>query len=151
MGLGKTVQVLAFVSVVQNKTGRPYDEIRLNHARHIGFPVVLIVCPASVLDNWHEETRRWGYFATEVAKTNEKIEQVLDQLQRRRLDIVIMSYAKLRHFNQVSVVDYCARFERDACASRWNRFDLTSGPWLCLMRSTCARTLLHKRRWQPRR
>lgn len=102
MGLGKTVQVLAFLCAIQRKTGRPSDEALLNRSRDDDFPVALVVCPASVLDNWQEEARRWGYFAVEVARTNEKMEQVLEMLHRRKLDMVIMSYAKLRHFNQVS-------------------------------------------------
>lgn len=71
MGLGKTIQVIAFLSVIMNKTGTKAGDYRRRargiekrmaklKATDLG-ETALIIVPASVTDNWKREleTVRW--------------------------------------------------------------------------------------------
>jgi DNA excision repair protein ERCC-6-like 2 len=82
MGLGKTIQVAALLLALFEKTGRKLEDHANNRLRRrreteerskILSAVsiepskkwtqpCLIVCPASVIDNWRDELARWGYF-----------------------------------------------------------------------------------------
>lgn len=67
-GLGKTIQVIAFLSAIMNKQGlKKYDDERrkkavydradddpLDKPSDLG-PTCLIVCPMSVVHNWERE------------------------------------------------------------------------------------------------
>ena len=81
MGLGKTLQTLAWLQL------KRCDEV------HAGLPA-LIICPTSLVENWHEEAARF---------TPDKKVLVLHGGDRHRLwkmvdsaDIVITSYALMR-------------------------------------------------------
>lgn len=82
MGLGKTIQVAALLLAIFGKTGRKLEDQANNRLRRRreteekskllsavstdSFKKwtrpCLIVCPASVIDNWRDELSRWGYF-----------------------------------------------------------------------------------------
>jgi DNA excision repair protein ERCC-6-like 2 len=82
MGLGKTIQVAALLLALFGKTGRKLEDHANNRLRRRRdseenskiFSALntnpfktwtrpcLIVCPASVIDNWRDELSRWGYF-----------------------------------------------------------------------------------------
>lgn len=80
MGLGKTIQVAALLLAIFEKTGKKSEDHQVNRMRRRRStdekPLMaslvmepkkwtlpsLIVCPASVIDNWRDELSRWGYF-----------------------------------------------------------------------------------------
>ena len=86
MGLGKTIQVLALLLVLQRESGarsRP----------------TLLVAPASLLDNWVQEARRFApslkvFVAHPAFQTREAL-RTLDADQLAGFDLVITSYATL--------------------------------------------------------
>lgn len=61
MGLGKTVQVIAFLTAAFGKTGDERDKKRMRKMRRLAdseevwYPRVLIVCPGTLMDNWKSE------------------------------------------------------------------------------------------------
>ena len=82
MGLGKTIQVLGFLLALFGKRGGAIDRQRARDRRRARAPVsplhdaavrggggaVLIVVPASVVENWEREIAQWGHFATRTLK-----------------------------------------------------------------------------------
>src|SRR5437764_14436025 len=76
MGLGKTVQTLAFLRA------------------HQGLGPALVVCPTSLVTNWENETRKFTpelkTLVLEGADRAARFKSIAD------VDIVIMSYALLR-------------------------------------------------------
>ena len=94
MGLGKTIQVISFVSAVLGKTGIRDQDIRPR--RSDGPKPVLIVCPSAVLFNWKREFQTWGYFAAEVYHGGKKKDQVLENIQRGKSEILITTFETLR-------------------------------------------------------
>lgn len=89
MGLGKTIQVIALLLALFEKTGKKSDDHQTNRMRRrrsteekslmaslTAEPKkwtlpCLIVCPASVIDNWRDELLRWGYFLVRHLGTNQ--------------------------------------------------------------------------------
>ncbi|KAF5361395.1 hypothetical protein D9758_006270 [Tetrapyrgos nigripes] len=80
MGLGKTIQIISFLSAIMKKTGTSSDENRrhdkvsqlmdgkdwkknrsLPPANEF-WPTCLIIAPSSVVGNWEREFATWGYF-----------------------------------------------------------------------------------------
>ncbi|KAK9806401.1 hypothetical protein WJX73_002468 [Symbiochloris irregularis] len=64
MGLGKTVQTIAFFSALLGKSGNAAMDSRRrvpSGDQPRRWPLLLI-CPASVLINWHRELMQWGAF-----------------------------------------------------------------------------------------
>ncbi|TKA50153.1 hypothetical protein B0A53_06428 [Rhodotorula sp. CCFEE 5036] len=108
MGLGKTIQAIAFLAAVMGKTGlRKMDKERRKQAVQNGQaaaddfkpsdlgPTCLIVCPASVMENWARELETWGYFDVGMYSGDQK-QQVLKQYDRGYLDIVIAGFEAVR-------------------------------------------------------
>ena len=79
MGLGKTVQALAFMEVVRRE--RP-DE-----------GPCLVVCPASLVENWRREARRFTPSLKVLAHHGQSRESSPEYL--KRFDLVITSYGTL--------------------------------------------------------
>ncbi|EDV28228.1 uncharacterized protein TRIADDRAFT_53632 [Trichoplax adhaerens] len=53
MGLGKTIQVIAFLAALK------YSKLPQRHGKYTGLGPVLIVCPATVLEQWVAEFHKW--------------------------------------------------------------------------------------------
>lgn len=108
MGLGKTIQAIAFLAAIMGKTGlRKMDRERRKQAVQNGQaagedfkpsdlgPTCLIVCPASVMENWARELETWGYFDVGMYSGDQK-QRVLKQYDRGYLDIVIAGFEAVR-------------------------------------------------------
>lgn len=79
MGLGKTVQALAFVDCIFNTTKKGEKK-----------PVCLVVCPASLVDNWRREAES---FTPELkAYAHHGPDRIKDVDELMEKDIIITSY-----------------------------------------------------------
>jgi len=99
MGLGKTVQVIAFLTAAYGKTGDERDKKRMRKMRHAekAYPRVLIICPGSLMANWQDELRRWGWWHSEIYHgLAHQREEVLKTAQAGRLEIMITTYSTYR-------------------------------------------------------
>ncbi|KAI9341776.1 P-loop containing nucleoside triphosphate hydrolase protein [Zopfochytrium polystomum] len=101
MGLGKTIQVIGFLAALFSKSGLAKDEVlRRDQVRRdkAVFPPVLVVCPTSVIFNWRNEFRTWGYFTVDVFHgTHIRRADVLKQAKQQHLEVVITSFATFRN------------------------------------------------------
>ena len=79
MGLGKTVQALAFMEALRT------------HRREDG--PCLVVCPASLVENWRREARRFTPSLKVLAHHGQARESSLSYLQK--FDLIITSYGTL--------------------------------------------------------
>jgi DNA excision repair protein ERCC-6-like 2 len=69
MGLGKTVQVIACLTAAYGKTGDKRDEKRMRKMRrshNCWYPRTLVICPGTLISNWQDEFRRWGWWHVDV-------------------------------------------------------------------------------------
>ncbi len=79
MGLGKTLQAIALLSAVR--------------ARTPDAPASLVVCPASLVENWRRETARFAPALRVFVHHGERRLETVDELARH--DLVITSYGTL--------------------------------------------------------
>lgn len=98
MGLGKTVQVAAFLSVAFGKTGDERDRKRMRKVRGVGrwYPRILIICPGSLITNWKNELRRWGWWSIDLYHGSGKA-SALAAASAGRLEIVITTYTTYKN------------------------------------------------------
>ncbi|KAI0077655.1 hypothetical protein K474DRAFT_1642880 [Panus rudis PR-1116 ss-1] len=114
MGLvGKTIQVISFLSAIMGKYGDKRDSGR--RRKHVSrlqdgeswkkhrklpppnatWPTAVIIAPSSVLWNWVREIHKWGYFDVGVYSGPDRPE-VLRDFILGRLDILVMSHTRAR-------------------------------------------------------
>ena len=105
-GLGKTVQVIAFLAAAYGKTGDERDGKRLRkmrRARVKWYPRVLIVCPGTLIENWKAELGRWGWWHVDVCHGPTK-DTAIEAATTGMLEIMITTYATYR--NSKSAINY---------------------------------------------
>ena len=124
MGLGKTCQVISFLSAIMDKTGdarldrsipelSPLEELELlgefeftklvldkdaavepNYDKP--YPI-LIVCPSSLIDNWGNEFDKWGTFrAVKLVGSAKKLDEGLEKILHGKAEVAIASYERVR-------------------------------------------------------
>ncbi|KAG8627363.1 hypothetical protein KVT40_004846 [Elsinoe batatas] len=113
MGLGKTIQVIAFLTAAFGKHGDERDDKRMRNARRLGdeiwYPKILIICPGSLIANWGNELKRWGWWQVGVAHGPAR-SSTIEAARKGRLEIVITTYTTYReHMEEMNMVDW------DAC------------------------------------
>lgn len=98
MGLGKTVQVIAFLTAAFGKTGDERDAKRMRKMRRADapwYPKALVVCPGTLIENWKDELKRWGWWHVDVYHGDTK-EAALEAAAKGRLEIMITTYTTYR-------------------------------------------------------
>jgi len=122
MGLGKTVQVIAFLTAAYGKTGDERDRKRMRKMRKAGkwYPRTLIICPGTLMENWQDEFRRWGWWHTDLYHGNaEHRHEVFLEAQAGMLEVMLTTYQTYRlnkgEINMVQwdcvVADECHQFK----------------------------------------
>ena len=105
MGLGKTIQVIAFLTAAYGKTGDERDGKRMRKMRReaertgkqMWYPRTLIICPGTLIENWKNEFRRWGWWHVEVYHGNAAgREAALQAASSGRTEILITTYSTYR-------------------------------------------------------
>ncbi|KAJ1525630.1 hypothetical protein ONE63_008848 [Megalurothrips usitatus] len=101
MGLGKTVQAIAFISAILQMKGTKDDKfrhlpqaVRNEIAPGIEVPSVspvLVICPASLSDNWADELQTWGHFNFFKISSSNKFE-VINKAKRKECDVLITTF-----------------------------------------------------------
>ncbi|KAK5051354.1 hypothetical protein LTR84_003006 [Exophiala bonariae] len=99
MGLGKTVQVIAFLTAAYGKTGDIRDKKRMRKMRKAGkwYPRTLILCPGTLMENWKDELRRWGWWHTELYHGGVKARrEAFEMAKAGMLEVMITTYQTYR-------------------------------------------------------
>jgi DNA excision repair protein ERCC-6-like 2 len=99
MGLGKTIQVIAFLTAAYGKTGDERDKKRMRKLRKVkaSYPKTLIICPGSLMANWQDELKRWGWWHVDLYHgTPAHKDEVLGQVKAGMLEITVTTYDTYR-------------------------------------------------------
>ena len=109
MGLGKTVQVIAFLTAAFGKTADERDAKRMRKMRRADvpwYPKALVVCPGTLIENWKDELKRWGWWHVDVYHADTK-EAALEAAAKGRLEIMITTYTTYRmNKSAINMVDW---------------------------------------------
>ena len=105
MGLGKTLQTIAFLSAALAKTGdREADErTPAARARALGVQTlgpVLVVVGNSLLGNWSAELARWGTFNVTTAHPGAKWAAAVERAAAGGVDVVLTTSRTLLNHNK---------------------------------------------------
>jgi superfamily II DNA or RNA helicase len=60
MGLGKTMQVITLLVVIAESSASPDESVRSQIPENLRESKTLILCPPSLVDNWHDEIKMWA-------------------------------------------------------------------------------------------
>ncbi|MQL86572.1 hypothetical protein Taro_019111, partial [Colocasia esculenta] len=94
-GLGKTIQIIAFLVAVTGKGADCQDaQVNARDCRSNKGPV-LIICPTSVIRNWENEFSEWSDFCIAVYHGPNR-DLILDKLEARGVDVLITSFDTFR-------------------------------------------------------
>ncbi len=100
MGLGKTVQVIAFLTAAYGKTGDERDDKRMRKMRRSHnrwYPRTLIICPGTLISNWQDELRRWGWWHVDVYHGSaDAKDAAISAAQSGRTEVMITTYTTYR-------------------------------------------------------
>ena len=102
MGLGKTVQVIAFLAAAFGKTGDERDKKRMRKSRkdkpERWYPRTLIICPGTLMANWQDELNRWGWWHVDIYHGSAASKDAAISAARSgRIEIMITTYATYRN------------------------------------------------------
>jgi len=59
MGLGKTMQVITLLVVIAESAASEDESVRSQIPENLRDSKTLILCPPSLVDNWHDEIQMW--------------------------------------------------------------------------------------------
>ena len=104
MGLGKTIQVIAFLTAAFGKTAAAGDAGRLRKVRRMDdgrwYPIVLVICPGGLIQNWQDELNKWGWWQVDVYHGSAADrEAALRAARQGRTEIVITTYTTYRLYH----------------------------------------------------
>ncbi|RVX69639.1 hypothetical protein B0A52_06703 [Exophiala mesophila] len=110
MGLGKTVQVIAFLTAAYGKTGDERDHKRMRKMRKAQkwYPRTLIICPGTLMENWRDEFRRWGWWHTDLYHGGvRQRSEVLEIARAGMLEVMITTYHTYRaNINEINMIQW---------------------------------------------
>ena len=112
MGLGKTIQVISFLTAAFGKTGDERDQKRMRMMRRQRpdewYPRVIIICPGSLMLNWLSELKCWGWWHAELyhGKVDHR-QAVLDGARSGHVEIMITTYTTYKlNMQAVNTVEW---------------------------------------------
>ncbi|XP_034240340.1 DNA excision repair protein ERCC-6-like 2 [Thrips palmi] len=116
MGLGKTVQAIAFIAAILQMKGTKEDKLRhcMTYIREdiapgIELPSVnpvLVICPASLIDNWFDELQTWGHFWVQKLTTANRLD-LINRARRKECDVVLITFELARScIDLLNMVDW---------------------------------------------
>ncbi|KIV81513.1 hypothetical protein PV11_03691 [Exophiala sideris] len=110
MGLGKTVQVIAFLTAAYGKTADERDKKRMRKMRRAGkeYPRTLIICPGTLMENWKDEFRRWGWWQVDTYHGGAgRRDEVFLEAQSGMLEVMITTYHTYRaHKSEINMIKW---------------------------------------------
>lgn len=110
MGLGKTIQVIAFLTAAYGKTGDERDKKRMRKMKSANkwYPKALIICPGSLMANWQDEFKRWGWWHTDIYHGSVVAKRdTLQQAESGSLEVMITTYDTYRvGADQINMVQW---------------------------------------------
>ncbi|KAJ9616683.1 hypothetical protein H2200_000402 [Cladophialophora chaetospira] len=108
MGLGKTVQVIAFLTAAYGKTGDERDKKRMRKMSRMRqwYPKTLIICPGTLMENWKDEFRRWGWWYVETYHGGAtQRHDAFQQAEAGMLEVMITTYSTYRnHKDEINLI-----------------------------------------------
>jgi superfamily II DNA or RNA helicase len=94
MGMGKTIQTIAFLSAVL-RVGDERRRINYTLIPDRSRPVALIVLPASVILQWEAEIKKWSTMRVSSFQGSDR-KRAMQSIEQRRSDVLLVSYEMLR-------------------------------------------------------
>ncbi|XP_072958335.1 switch 2 isoform X3 [Typha angustifolia] len=99
MGLGKTIQTIAFLAAVIGKDTEHGEYLKdKDHVMRTG--LVLIVCPTSVIRNWENEFSEWGDFGVAIYHGANR-DLILEKIEAHSVEILITSFDTFRIHDKI--------------------------------------------------
>ncbi|KMT02398.1 hypothetical protein BVRB_9g205110 isoform A [Beta vulgaris subsp. vulgaris] len=92
MGLGKTIQTIAFLAAVFGKDG---ESSKSTASERNQKGPVLIMGPASVLENWENEFSNWANFSVSICHGPNR-DLILDKAKVQEVEVMITSFDTFR-------------------------------------------------------
>jgi SNF2 family DNA or RNA helicase len=136
MGLGKTMQVITLLYAIAEASSSEDKAIKSQIPKNLRDGKILILCPAGLVDNWHDEFIKWTPKPTDSDKTspplgllghlykidaahpNNQRETIIRRWARTR-GVLIMGYEMLRTFLKKSAPGQDHGYASDTSSDTW--------------------------------